>query len=61
MIRYADISDLDILSKYDKHISKDELVRLTLICIDNDEKYGTSWDVDSYSIRNAEDLIIERK
>lgn len=26
MIRYANISDLDILSKYDKHISKDELV-----------------------------------
>lgn len=53
-----------ILSRKDKttlRISKDELVRLTLICIDNDEKYGTSWDVDSYSIRNAEDLIIERK
>lgn len=25
MIRYANISDLDILNKYDKHISKDEL------------------------------------
>lgn len=53
-----------ILSRKDKttlRVSKDELVRLTLICLENDEKYGTIWDVDSYSIRNAEDLIIERK
>ena len=25
MIRYANTSDLDILNKYDKHISKEEL------------------------------------
>ena len=53
-----------ILSRKDKtilRVSKDELVRLNLICIDNDTKYGSSWDVDTYSVRNADDLIIERK
>ena len=53
-----------ILSRKEKkslRISKDELVRLTLICTGNDEKYGSSWDVDVYSVRNADDLIIETK
>lgn len=42
-------------------VSKDELVRLSLICINDSEEYGTEWDVLNYSIRHAEDLIIERK
>ena len=52
-----------ILSRKDKktlRISKDELVRLNLICISNDDIYGTIWDVDNYSVRHPEDLIIEK-
>lgn len=42
-------------------ISKDELVRLQLICVNDTPEYGTEWDVNTYSVRNAEDLVIERK
>lgn len=53
-----------VLSRKDKkylRISKDELVRLNLICLSNDDTYGTIWDVDTYCVRNPEDLIIETK
>lgn len=53
-----------LLSRSEKkylRISKDELIRLTLICIDNDDINGTTWDVKDYSVRNADDLVIERK
>lgn len=53
-----------LLSRQEKkylRISKDELIRLSLVCIDNNDQYGTSWDVNNYSVRNADDLIIERK
>ena len=42
-------------------VSKDELVRLQLICVNDSPEYGTEWDVNTYSVRNAEDLVIERK
>lgn len=42
-------------------VSKDELVRLSLICINDSDEYGSEWDILNYSIRHAEDLIIERK
>ena len=42
-------------------VSKDELVRLQLICVNDTPEYGTEWDVNTYSVRNAEDLVIERK
>lgn len=42
-------------------ISKDELVRLKLVCIGNDETYGTEWDVESYSVRHPEDIAIVKK
>ena len=42
-------------------ISKDELNRITLKCIANDDEYGASWDVLDYSVRSAEDIMIERK
>lgn len=42
-------------------ISKDELNRITLKCIANDEEYGSSWDVLDYSVRSADDIMIERK
>ena len=53
-----------LLSRKDNkflRISKDELVRLNLICINQDETYGTEWDVDSYSVRNPEDISIVKK
>lgn len=53
-----------LLSRQEKkylRISKDELVRLSLVCVDSNDQYGTSWDVNNYSVRNADDLIIERK
>ena len=53
-----------LLSRQEKkylRISKDELIRLSLVCVDNNDQYGTSWDVNNYSVRNADDLIIERK
>ena len=53
-----------LLSRSEKkylRISKDELNRLSLICTGNNEIDGTSWDVKDYSVRNADDLIIERK
>ena len=53
-----------VLSRKDKkylRISKDELLRLNLICLSTDDTYGTIWDVDTYCIRNPEDLIIEKK
>lgn len=53
-----------ILSRKNKktlRISKDELVRLKLICIENDETYGTEWDVESYSVRHPEDISIIKK
>ena len=53
-----------LLSRQEKkylRISKDELIRLSLVCVDNNDQYGTSWDVNKYSVRNADDLIIERK
>ena len=34
---------------------------LIQVCVDNNDQYGTSWDVNNYSVRNADDLIIERK
>ena len=52
-----------ILSRKDKktlRISKDELIRLNLVCISNDDTYGSIWDVDNYSVRNADDLVIEK-
>ncbi len=42
-------------------ISKDELNRITLKCISNDDEYGSSWDVLDYSVRSADDIMIERK
>ena len=42
-------------------ISKDELVRLQLVCVANSNEFGTEWDVNTYSVRNPEDLVIERK
>lgn len=42
-------------------ISKDELNRITLKCIANDDEYGSSWDVLDYSVRSADDIMIERK
>ena len=42
-------------------LSKDELIRVSLVCISNTDEYGSEWDVKDYSIRNAEDLIIEKK
>lgn len=53
-----------ILSRKEKkflRVSKDELVRLTLKCISNTDEFGSEWDVDTYSVRNSEDLVIERK
>jgi hypothetical protein len=53
-----------ILSRKDKkilRISKDELLRLNLICLSYDDTYGAIWDVDNYSVRHPDDLIIERK
>ena len=53
-----------ILSRKDKkylRISKDELLRLNLICESTDDVYGTIWDVDTYCVRHPEDLIIETK
>ena len=53
-----------ILSRKDKtylRIGKDSLIRLKLICIDNDPIYGTIWDVESYSVRNPEDITIVKK
>lgn len=53
-----------ILSREDKkflRISKDELNRITLKCISNDEQFGASWDVLDYSVRSADDIMIERK
>lgn len=53
-----------ILSREEKkflRISKDELNRITLKCISNDEQFGASWDVLDYSVRSADDIMIERK
>lgn len=53
-----------ILSRKEKkflRVSKDELVRLTLICTANSDEFGSEWDVETYSVRNSEDLVIERK
>ena len=53
-----------ILSRKDKkylRISKDELLRLNLICLSTDDTYGSIWDVDTYCVRHPEDLIIEKK
>lgn len=53
-----------ILSRKEKkflRVSKDELVRLYLTCISNSDEFGSEWDVESYSVRNSEDLVIERK
>lgn len=53
-----------LLSRSEKkylRISKDELVRLSLVCTGNNEIDGTTWEVKDYSVRNADDLIIERK
>lgn len=53
-----------ILSREEKkflRISKDELNRITLKCISNDDEYGSSWDVLDYSVRSADDIMIERK
>lgn len=53
-----------VLSRKDKRylrIGKDELIRLKLICIENDPIYGTIWDVESYSVRNPEDISIVKK
>ena len=53
-----------LLSRSEKkylRISKDELVRLSLVCTGNNEIDGTTWEVKEYSVRNADDLIIERK
>ncbi len=54
MIRYADINDIEILSKYDKHISKEELKkiielkRVLVMYIDNKFigwlRYNLFWD-----------------
>lgn len=51
-----------ILSRKDSKsikISKDKLNRLKLVCISNDDEYGTEWDVESYSVRHADDIEIE--
>lgn len=53
-----------ILSRKEKkflRVSKDELVRLSLKCISNSDEFGSEWDVEIYSVRNSEDLVIERK
>lgn len=53
-----------VLSRKNKtylRVSKDELVRLKLVCIGNDETYGTEWDVESYSVRHPEDITIVKK
>lgn len=53
-----------ILSREEKkflRISKDELNRITLKCISNNDEFGSSWDVLDYSVRSADDIMIERK
>lgn len=53
-----------LLSRKDKkylRVSKDELNRLSLICLSNDDVYGTIWDVNQYSVRDKEDLVLETK
>ncbi len=53
-----------VLSRKDKkflRVSKDELVRLSLVCIGNDDIFGSVWEVDNYSVRHADDLVIEKK
>lgn len=53
-----------ILSRKERkflRISKDELVRLQLVCVNDTPEFGSEWDVNTYSVRNAEDLVIERK
>ncbi|MBR2704874.1 MAG: GNAT family N-acetyltransferase [Clostridia bacterium] len=54
MIRYAELSDLDIISQYDKHISKTELgnsigLKRVLVMIENEKfvgwmRYNLFWD-----------------
>lgn len=42
-------------------ISKDDLNRIKLLCLSNNEQYGSTWEVESYSVRSKEDLVIEKK
>lgn len=54
MIRYAEFSDLDIISQYDKHISKEELgnsikLNRVIVMIENEKfvgwmRYNLFWD-----------------
>lgn len=39
-------------------VSKDELVRLKLVCESVSKDYGAVWDLESYSIRNSSDIEI---
>lgn len=53
-----------VLSRKEKkflRVSKDELIRLQLVCVANSNEFGSEWDVNTYSVRNTEDLVIERK
>ena len=54
MIRYANIDDVDILTKYDEHISKEELInqinlKRVIIMLDNEKfigwlRFNLFWD-----------------
>lgn len=39
-------------------LSKDKLVRVTLVCVNRTEEFGAEWEVKSYSVRNANDIDI---